>query len=322
MRKDMLIIFALSITSGIILAQENRIEKVGSIGIGTTNPKNALTIKTLGQGWDGMSIFRTENSANLDIYSTYNGSDDEQTGSFGYGVRPVDDAWQIWNRDGYQTNWINLVTVLKNGNFGIGNRSPLSRLHVEGGTEPRSVQTLFPDSYTTGSPVSGLRFTWYNDSWELRAHRSDNTPIEAFSIARNGIEYFKISNAGNVGIGTTDTKGYKLAVAGNVIAESINVKVQTQWPDYVFNTHHKLQNLPDLEKFIKKHKHLPDLPSAQEVVQDGINLGEMNGKLLKKIEELTLHLIQKNKEISELKKSNLRIDVIEEKLNTLLKRNR
>lgn len=97
---------------------------------------------------------------------------------------------------------------------------------------------------------------------------------------------------GSTGIGTTDTQGYKLAVAGSVIAESVKVKLQNAWPDYVFEPGYQLPPLSQLEAFISENKHLPDVPAADQVAKDGIDLAAMNAKLLKKIEELTLYIIQ------------------------------
>ena len=114
--------------------------------------------------------------------------------------------------------------------------------------------------------------------------------------------------AGNVGIGAYDTKGYKLAVAGNMIAESVKVQLQGSWADYVFDDDYKLQPLSEVEAFVKKNKHLPEIPSAEAAKTHGIDLEDMNAKLLKKIEELTLHLIdmkkgmeKQDKEIQDLK---------------------
>lgn len=112
---------------------------------------------------------------------------------------------------------------------------------------------------------------------------------------------------GNVGIGTNATQGYKLAVAGSVIAESIKVKLQNAWPDYVFNPQAELPSLKYVEAFISGNRHLPEIPSASQVQSEGIDVGEMNVKLLKKIEELTLYLIKQNKDIEHLKSSNQRL---------------
>lgn len=109
--------------------------------------------------------------------------------------------------------------------------------------------------------------------------------------AGNATNYF----AGDLGVGTLDTKGYKLAVAGNMIAESVKVQLRGAWPDYVFSDSYKNPSLLETEKHIKEKGHLPGIPSAAEVKANGIDLGDMNAKLLQKIEELTLLLIQQNK---------------------------
>lgn len=111
-----------------------------------------------------------------------------------------------------------------------------------------------------------------------------------------GLNYF----AGNIGIGTTDTKSYKLAVAGNMIAESIKVNLQSAWPDYVFSKNYKIVPLAETEKFINKFGHLPGVPSAKVIEADGLNLGEMDILLMKKIEELTVLLIEQGKQITDL----------------------
>jgi len=113
---------------------------------------------------------------------------------------------------------------------------------------------------------------------------------------------YKSYFAGNIGIGTTDPKGYKLAVNGSVIATSVNVKAYANWPDYVFNTQHALMPLSDLKAYVDKNKHLPEIPSAAEVEKNGQDLGEMNKLLVKKMEEMTLYMIEKDKEIKELQK--------------------
>ncbi|MES2457429.1 MAG: hypothetical protein V4594_17870 [Bacteroidota bacterium] len=109
---------------------------------------------------------------------------------------------------------------------------------------------------------------------------------------------------GNVAIGTTDPKGYKLAVAGSMIAESVKIKLQGAWPDFVFSKKYQLPSLQETEKHILANGHLPGIPSASEVSKEGIDLGEMNKKLLQKIEELTLYLIDMKKE-NDLQKEDI-----------------
>ena len=93
----------------------------------------------------------------------------------------------------------------------------------------------------------------------------------------------------------------KLSVNGKIRAKEVKVET-TNWPDYVFEPDYSLTDLKITEQFIKENKHLPGIPSADEVQENGIYLGEMDAKLLKKIEELTLHLIEQNKRIDELEK--------------------
>ena len=105
----------------------------------------------------------------------------------------------------------------------------------------------------------------------------------------------------NVGIGTSDTKGYKLAIAGKTIAEEVKIALISNWPDFIFKRNHELRTLEEVEEYINENSHLPEIPSEAEVTENGINLGEMNAKLLQKIEELTLYLIEQNKEVKDLK---------------------
>jgi hypothetical protein len=95
--------------------------------------------------------------------------------------------------------------------------------------------------------------------------------------------------------------GYKLAVKGKIIAEEVVVKLHENWPDYVFSPSYTLRPLSEVEEHISNHGHLPEVPNAQQVQDQGISVGEMNAILLKKVEELTLYVIELKKEVEELK---------------------
>jgi hypothetical protein len=100
---------------------------------------------------------------------------------------------------------------------------------------------------------------------------------------------------GNVGIGTTTIpSGYKLAVNGKIIATEI--QVETGWADFVFEPTYNLMPLNELNTYIQENKHLPEIPTTAEVQENGISVGEMNAKLLQKIEELTLYVIELKEE--------------------------
>lgn len=105
---------------------------------------------------------------------------------------------------------------------------------------------------------------------------------------------------GNLGIGAADTKGYRLAVAGKAIAEEVVVKLQANWPDYVFSDAYRLLSLSELSAYLQINKHLPGLPSASEVEKDGVELGKLNTVLVEKIEEITLYLIELEKKNKDL----------------------
>ncbi len=117
-----------------------------------------------------------------------------------------------------------------------------------------------------------------------------------------------INGDGNVGIGTT-SPNQKLTVNGTVYAQEVKVDLSVPGPDYVFEPTYKLSPLDSIKTYIDKNKHLPEVPSAKEMEKNGIQLGEMNMLLLKKIEELTLYVIDLNKTIQ---KQNERLQNLED----------
>ena len=132
----------------------------------------------------------------------------------------------------------------------------------------------------------------------------------------------KILLMSKVGIGTL-TPQEALSVNGKIRAHEIKVEVgSANWPDYVFDASYSPASLSEIEDFIRLNKHLPEVPSAKEVEENGIDLGSMNGKLLKKIEELTLHLIEKEKQLNAEKATNQeqsrRLEIVEKQISTLL----
>ncbi|MGE4589850.1 MAG: hypothetical protein AB7E34_09795 [Acidaminococcaceae bacterium] len=166
---------------------------------------------------------------------------------------------------------------------------------------------------------------WYNGTNNVRSEDGPAYQISfsnlnmAFKAAENENagsivnwnEALVITQQGNVGIGTNDTKTYKLAVKGKMIAEEIVVKYANEWPDYVFEPTYPLMSLVELQQFVQTHHHLPDMPAAEQVAEAGMPVGEMNALLLKKVEELTLYVLQQQQAMEKQQKE---IDLLKQKL--------
>jgi hypothetical protein len=225
-----------------------------------------------------------------------------------------------------------VMTWLYNGNVGIGTTSPTTALQI-GDLTGAEKQLSIPGTYNfeqvrlgqLGNGNAALEFvnhTGVATSYgvKLLVDVDHGAPGLQFQYATASTNYSSLSYStglymnlsGNVGIGTTDPQGYKLAVNGSAIAESVTVKLHESWPDYVFKPAYTLPSLNEIKTYIDQNHHLPDMPSEAEVAKDGLNLGEINKLLTKKVEELTLYLIDQSKQISELKQQ---VEAINKTLN-------
>jgi hypothetical protein len=124
----------------------------------------------------------------------------------------------------------------------------------------------------------------------------ERDPFENIQSWGNANQTYMTLKNGALGIGTTDPGSFKLAVNGKIWSQEVNVAMTNPGPDYVFEKDYDLLSLSELETYINQNKHLPEVPSAKEMEAEGLNLKEMNLLLLKKVEELTLHLIEMKKE--------------------------
>ncbi|MEE1899615.1 hypothetical protein V1389_14800 [Flavobacterium rakeshii] len=157
-------------------------------------------------------------------------------------------------------------------------------------------------SYISGSTITPAIL--YNIIFNTPA--TANTPTGAFSFQYLGNERMRINQNGKVRISSTDIAtpdGYRLFVEDGILTEKVKVAVEgtANWADYVFADNYNLMPLNEVEAFTKENKHLPNVPSAEEMVTEGLDVAQMDAKLLEKIEELTLYLIEQNKQIEELK---------------------
>lgn len=212
------------------------------------------------------------------------------------------------------------------GNVGIGTTSPGVLLEVNG--ETRSARYLFRGTsgnsnlahahysiYQEGGAWVGpfpklvinyhvgIKLAAYNMYGGIKFYTGYDgtaTPTGLALSIGDGDNNVRVSNSlfvtANVGIGTTTPGTHKLAVEGTIGARKVKV-TQGSWADFVFKPDYELPSLADVDLYVRTHGHLQDIPSEQEIVSDGLDLGDMNKKLLQKIEELTLYLIDQDKKV-------------------------
>ncbi|WP_126243516.1 hypothetical protein [Chitinophaga rhizosphaerae] len=181
--------------------------------------------------------------------------------------------------------------ITKGGHFGIGDQPPTAPFQIKSGGQ------VF--KFIAGPNTSGYAITQsVNDDG---MNFSLNTNVRGFNFVTTRGRLFTIDSVGNVRIGDHAPNGYKLSVNGSAIFTKAVVKAYANWPDFVFEEDFKLQPIEEVMAYVKENKHLPGIPSAKEVAEKGQDLGEMNAKLLQKIEELTLYIAEMKKEIDALK---------------------
>jgi len=261
-----------------------------NVGIGTTVPISLLDVRSANSVAPTVSIGLTSSSFPV-----------QAVGSIAFGsLYPPNGAW-------YQAAGINGINeaagdssfgalsfltrssqtlaekmrITSGGNVGMGTASPGANLDVQTSTPAQGTY----QSQWWSTPNSGyalkLQTVWdANGIYQKLIQRSASTEY-------NVLTFFN----GNVGIGTTLLPQSLLAVNGRITTREV-VVTSAGWSDYVFEPNYHLTPLHQVAAYIKEHHHLPEIPSEAEVKEKGLDLGDMQAKLLAKVEELTLHMIQ------------------------------
>ena len=294
----------------------------GRVGIGTINPLSKLEVRSGNilvrnlDNTDNNSAIMVAHSINFGDYTTFGTSIRSITlnaGSNAYGM-------QFYTQESYSTGQTEKMRILGNGNIGIGNLAPAYRLDVAGTFRIDGNSELFGsankiygnadlNNYYIGhyavSGSDGLDIHWYGG-----IRLGDNTG-NVFQVC-----------SGKVSIGTTTPDASALlTVKGNINSREVNVTATAGGADFVFAPNYPIKSIEEVEAYIKENKHLPEIAPAKEMEANGIELGNMNIKLLQKVEELTLYLIEQNKinkeQSEKLEIQNARIKALEEVIEQL-----
>lgn len=201
------------------------------------------------------------------------------------------------------------MTLTNPGNVGVGTIAPVSLFQVDDGASKFSVgnaggsQALNWGTSYIGFNASRVGTNWLTNSDAAPSATGNNGGGVIYSSVFGDMYFVAVPNTGgSSGQTLTDaTLASKIAMRIDHADGAVYMKqayVQTSgWPDFVFKKGYSLRPLSEVKSYIEQNQHLPDMPAASTVEKDGINLGEMNKALLKKVEELTLYLIEKDKEL-------------------------
>lgn len=235
-------------------------------------------------GWARGMLFQDENGT-----VTYGG-----IGLLGTGVNHTINSLYMAHGASPYNSGLGLY-ILPNGSVGIGTTTPSNALELVTDENTIAIVKTTSTNNSAGIRLQGRRpnsnnYSSHSINTEGTGHYTLTVNAdEVLRLKTNGRDALVVNDVQNIGIGTSSA-GEKLEVNGKIRSKEIIVEAES-WPDYVFEADYELMSIAELEQFIKENKHLPEVPNAKQIMNEGAHLGEINTLLLKKIEELTLHTI-------------------------------
>jgi hypothetical protein len=209
-------------------------------------------------------------------------------------------------------------------NLGLGTTAPAYKLDLVASRPNDGMRMMYNNTGWIALQPNTLGQSSYNlitqngDAGLIYGNYNTSNPSTGFGFVitpwLNTQSGIRLDKDGNVGICTGNTYGYQLAVNGNAIFNKVVVKPYP-WADYVFDSAYKLRPLEKVEQYIRDNHHLPEIPSADSVAKAGIDVGANQAELLKKVEELTLYMIQLNETVKQQQEKIIQLE-------TLLKKSR
>jgi hypothetical protein len=277
--------------SPLFLQHDGGVVRIGSAGVTAGNTRLQITNGfSASVGFNGYILLGEEGNANIALSNTAiqaknNGAAAELD------IQPNGGAVNLQAGN---------VVLASNFNVGIGTSLPTEKLHVNG--------NFLINSFTS-EPIMQLQTDGINKGFidisgdNIRIGTNINNNTGKLVIRTNGMDRLFVDGGGNVNIGSqTNAAGYIFRVGGKMICEEVKVKLQSSgWPDYVFGDDYTLMDPANLKNYIKVNRHLPNIPSAKTVESNGFELGDMQRRLLEKIEELTLYMLRQQEQIEQLK---------------------